>query len=215
MTLRSRPTPLLRLALLAALLGALPGRASAGGLDLRLQAWGGVSRYDVRGLKAGLPSQGRDLLQSDVNVYGGSLLLVLGGFDLGVLYEGGLVRHRTDTAVLTPLVGLGFDLGESLRIDLLAELGGHQVSNVQFSGGVDVTQAKAVWLPYAGLRPTLSLRLPAAHPSVILSVAPFARWDLIRTTTTVTLGQGTAVTTGSYELGGSTFGVVAGAGIEF
>jgi hypothetical protein len=199
--------------LLVALALAWPTGAAA--VDLRLQAWAGVSRYDARGLKDGVVTQGHDLLQSDVNVYAGSLLLVLGALDLGALYEGGVISGHADTAILTPLVGFGFDLGESWRIDLLGELGGHQVSNIRYSGGVDVSQARAVWLPYLGARPTLSLRLPAARPSLVVSVAPFARWDLNRTSSTITVTQGTTVTPTTYELGGTTFGVVVGAGIEF
>ena len=215
------PAPLLAaaLALAVALAVALPATARAEGIDLRLQIWAGVSRYDVHGLKDGVASQGsglgRDLLQSDVNLYAGSALLALGNLDLGALFEGGVVGGTTDTVVVTPLLGFGFDLGDTLRLDLLAELGGHKVTNVQFSGGVDVSQAKAVWLPYVGARPTLTLRLPTTRPSLALSVAPFARWDLNRSTTNITVTQGATVTPTTYQLGGTTFGLVVGAGIEF
>jgi hypothetical protein len=206
-----------RLALLAALSLALaPAARATDGIGLTLQVWGGVSRYDVSGLKAGVASQGQDLLQARANTYGATALLRLGGLDLGVLYEGRLVRQRTDSAVLTPVLGLAIPIGEVVRLDLLGELGGHQVTGVQFAGQVDVTQATSVWLPYVGARPTLSLRFPFGPLHLVASAAPFARWDLLRKEVSLTVtpsgGSGTVV---PYRLGGATFGVTAGAGLEF
>jgi hypothetical protein len=198
---------------LAALLA--PPAHAADGLALTLQVWGGVSRYDVEGLEAGIASQGRDLLQASAPSYGASALLRLGGLDLGVLYEGRLIRDRTDAVVLTPLVGLAVPLGEVVRIDLLAELGGHRVSGVQFDGQVDVSQAAAVWLPYLGFRPTLSLRFPLGPLHAVASVAPFARWDLIKRDASVTVSEsGSVAQPYPYRLGGATFGVALGAGFE-
>jgi hypothetical protein len=200
-----------RATMLAAALLAVPGSALAeDGLGLTLEAFAGVSRYDVAGLKAGLVSEGRDLLQSNMTAYGGALVLRLGHLDLGALYEGGLVRSKTDAAVITPLVGLALPLGEAVRIDLLGELGGHRISNVQFSGGLDISQAHTVWLPYVGVRPSLTVRLPY---HLIAFAAAFARWDLVRENATLTV-SGATVETRTYELGGTTFGAVAGAGLE-
>ncbi len=198
---------------LAALLA--PSARAADGLALTLQAWGGVSRYDVAGLESGVAGQGRDLLQARATTYGATALLRLGGLDLGVLYEGRLIRQRTDAAVLTPLVGLGVPLGEVVRLDLLAELGGHRVSGVQFDGAVDVSQAATVWLPYVGARPTLSLRFPMGPFHAVASVAPFARWDLIKRDASVTVTtSGATAQPYPYRLGGATFGVAIGAGLE-
>lgn len=206
---------MVRLAALAVLLAVAPPAGAADGLGLTLQLWGGVSRYDVAGLEAGIATQGRDLLQASANTYGASALLRLGGLDVGVLYEGRLIRERTDAAVLTPVVGLALPLGDVVRLDLLAELGGHRVSGVQFDGQVDVSQASAVWLPYVGARPTLTLRFPAGPLHVVASLAPFARWDLIHRDASITVtpsgGSGSVV---PYRLGGATFGFAVGAGLE-
>jgi hypothetical protein len=203
---------------LAALaLAGAPAAAHAGEtLGLTLQAWGAVSRYDVGGLRQGAQNAGwgRDLLQDRVGSYGGSVLLRLGNLDLGALVEGQLIRDRTDAAVVTPLVGLAVNLGTALRLDLLVELGGHRITNVQFAGQVDVSLARSVWLPYLGARPTFTVRFPAGPMRLVLSVAPFARWDLVKRTITLT-GGGSSVTTSSYDVGGATFGLAAGAGVEF
>lgn len=202
-------------ALLAALLVA-PGTVRADdswGLSLQL-LWG-VSRYDVGGLEAGIASQGTDMLQDSASMTGGIGLLRLGVLDLGVVYEGGSISGTADSAVLTPVVGLALPLGDSLRLDLLGELGGHKISNIAVSeGNVDYSSATSVWLPYVGVRPMLVLRLPIGPLKVIGSIAAFARWDLVKKDVTLEPVSGG---TGSlpYELGGTTFGLSAGAGLEF
>jgi len=202
-------------ALLAALLSiAGPARADDS-WGLSLQLLGGVSRYDVGGLKAGIANQGAAMMKDSAAMIGGMALLRLGARALGAVYEGGKITSAADSAVLTPVVGFALPLGESLRIDLLGELGGHKISNITTSnGGVDYSQAKAVWLPYVGARPMLSLRLPVGPVKVIGSIAAFARWDLMKRDTTLapTAGGSTSL---PYQLGGTTFGLTAGAGLEF
>jgi len=202
-------------ALLAALLS-LPGAARADDAwGLTLQVLWGVSRYDVGGLQAGLASQGAEMLTDSASMVGGLGLLRLGALDLGVLYEGGTISGTADSAVLTPEVGFALPLGEALRIDLLGELGGHKISNVTTSaGGVDFSQATAVWLPYLGVRPMLTLRLPLAGLKVVGSIAAFARWDLVKKDVALDPASGTS-TSLPYQLGGTTFGLSAGAGLEF
>ncbi len=117
--------------------------------------------------------------------------------------------------MLTPVVGLALPLGDSLRLDLLGELGGHKISNIAVSeGSVDYSSATSVWLPYVGVRPMLVLRVPIGPLKVIGSIAAFARWDLVKKDVTLEPVSGG---TGSlpYELGGTTFGLSAGAGLEF
>jgi hypothetical protein len=202
-------------ALLAALIS-VPGVARADdSWGFTLQLLWGVSRYDVGGLQAGLANQGADMLTDSASMVGGLGLLRLGALDLGVLYEGGTISGTAESAVLTPEVGFALPLGDSLRIDLLGELGGHQISNLTTSdGGVDYTQATAVWLPYLGVRPMLTLRLPLAGLKVVGSIAAFARWDLVKKEVALDPASGTS-TSLPYQLGGTTFGLSAGAGLEF
>ncbi len=210
------------------LAGALAGLATArpaaadvspnSAWSLTVSAWGGVSRYDVLGLKhgvAGIQSQdGRDLLNGDFNVRGGSAVLRLGWLDLGALAEGSAPTSRADSAVITPVAGIAWNLSDLFRLDLLGELGGHRISNIGTSGSFDVAQARTAWLPYVGVRPTLSLRLPLGPTRVVLSAAPFARWDLVQKQVTVTVSSGSTTTQNTYSVGGSTFGVVGAVGLE-
>jgi hypothetical protein len=216
--MRTRPAVLAVLAA-AALAGAAPARADVSpgsAWSLTLSAWGGVSRYDVLGLRHGISSvqsqDGRDLLQGEFNAYGGSAVLRLGWLDLGALYEGALLESRADSAVVTPLAGFALNLTDLLRLDVLGELGGHQISNIGVSQSFDVSQARTVWLPYVGVRPTLSLRLPVGPARLVLSAAPFARWDLVKKQVTVAVSGTTRQNT--YDVGGTTFGVVGGVGVE-
>ncbi|BDG04443.1 hypothetical protein [Anaeromyxobacter oryzae] len=185
--------------------------------SLTLTVWGGVSRYDVLGLAHGVSSvqsqDGRDLLQGDFDAYGGAAVLRLGWLDLGGLYEGALLRSRSDSAVVTPLVGVALNLTDWLRLDLLGELGGHRISNIGLSQDLDPSQAKSVWLPYVGVRPTLAFRVPFGPARLVLSAAPFARWDLVQKQVTVNV-SGTTTQRNTYDVGGSTYGVVGGMGIE-
>src|SRR5512133_938008 len=101
------------LALAAALALAVPAAASAGdGWSVTLGVWGGVSRYDVLGLEHGLGAvegaDGQKLLDGDAK-----------------------------SEVLTPLVGFAWDLSRHVRLDVLAELGGHRITGL----GTDVQLA--------------------------------------------------------------------------
>jgi hypothetical protein len=194
-------------ALAAALALAAPGLASAdvspgSGWSFTLSVWGGVSRYDVLGLEHGVGSLDRDDLDGELDAYGLSGVLRLGWLDLGALYEGSF-RRSTDSFVVTPLVGFKWDLTEMLRLDVLGELGGHRISNLG-------TDAESVWLPYVGVRPSLSLRLPLGFTRLVFSATPFARWDLVKKEVTTTGATGPV----RYDVGGSTFGVVGGIGLE-
>jgi len=207
------------IALVTAALAALPGGARADAApsapwSLTVQAWGGVQRYDVLGLDHAVGTNGgRDLLDGNVQALGASALFRAGWFDLGFLWEGSVLRQKTDSAILTPLVGVRTQLSDYVRLDLLAELGGHQLTNVGLSDGVSAAAADTVWLPYAGLRPTLSFTTPLGPLRAVFSAAPFVRWDLVGTTVKVKVG-GVTSEVDSYDAGGTTYGLAIGAGIE-
>lgn len=208
--------------LAAAVLLALAAPAAAdtspnSGWSLTGTVWAGMSNYDVMGVRdaaTGLGGQDRqDLLDGNFDVKGASLVLRLGWLDLGALYEGTLIDDRADSAVLTPVAGIAWNLTDLIRLDLLGELGGHRISNIGVQNGVDVSDARTVWVPFVGVRPTVSLRFPVGPTRLILQVAPFARWDLDKQTITIT-GPSGAESRTTYEIGGSTVGVVGGVGLE-
>lgn len=205
------------LAVLVPAAGAADASASAP-WSLTLGVWGGVSRYDVLGLQHGIgtlePEDAADLLEGNFDTWGGSVLLRLGWFDMGLLYERTPGEGGAESAVITPVAGVAWNLAGWLRLDVLGELGGHQISNIGASGSFDVSEAETVWLPYLGIRPTLSLRLPLGPLRAIVSLAPFARWDLVQEEVTIEVTSGAMTTLNTYEVGGTTFGIVVGAGIE-
>lgn len=203
------------LALVAAVALAAPGAGAASdALSLTLGVWGGVSRYDVLGLQHGVGNvgseDGKDLIEGDFDTVGASALLRLGWFEIGALYEGTLFDAEAQSEVVTPLVGFKWDLTGFLRLDVLAELGGHRITNIGAGNEVLSETPETVWLPYVGIRPGLSLRLPLGPTRVVVSATPFARWDLVKKEVT----YGTEETHTVYEVGGSTFGVVGGLGLE-
>lgn len=208
----------LALAILAAGAVSIAAPARADGWSLTVSGWGGRSRHDELGLKhglSGLQSQDRrDLLDGDFDTWGASALLRLGSLDVGALYQGTLLDARANSDVLTPLVGFAVDLSDTVRLDLLGELGGHRISSIGTSGSFAVAEARTTWLPYVGVRPMLSLRLPFGPLHAVLSVSPFARWDLVKRQVTVTVSDGTTTTRNTYDVGGSTFGLLGGVGIE-
>jgi hypothetical protein len=208
---------LVALAAAAAAILAPPATASAyhDSWSVTVGIWGGVSRYDVLGLKHGIGTVGteerQDLIDGNFDTVGAQTILRIGWLDLGLLYEGTLVDTSADSEILTPLVGFKWDVARWLRLDLLAELGGHKITNIG-SGNELATETRTVWLPSLGIRPSISYRLPVGPLHLLLSVTPFARWDLVKKDVDVESGPGSWT---SYEAGGSTFGLVGGGGIEF
>jgi hypothetical protein len=203
------------LALAAALAVLAPrGASAAEGWSLTLGVWGGVSHYDVLGLAHGVGNvggaDGRDLIQGNFNTVGGSALLRIRWFDVGLLYEGTLLDTSARNEVLTPVLGFAWDLSRHVRLDVLGELGGHRITGIG-SGNDGVSETKTVWLPYLGVRPSLSYRVPVGPAFLVLSATPFARWDLVKKDVSV---RTSSLDPTVYEAGGSTFGLVLGAGIE-
>ncbi len=201
---------------LAAALAVAPRPASAAeGWSLTLGVWGGVSHYDVLGLAHGVASvgaaDGQDLIQGNFDTVGAQGLLRIRWLDLGVLYEGTLLDTDAKNEILTPVVGIAWDLSERVRLDLLGELGGHRVTGVGSGNDLLAEPPKTVWLPSVGVRPSLSYRMPFGPAGLVLSATPFARWDLVKKDVSV---QTSSVDPTVYEVGGTTFGLVVGAGIE-
>jgi hypothetical protein len=203
------------LALAAAIALAAPRTGSAmEGWSLTVGVWGGVSHYDILGLQHGVANvgaaDGQDLIQGNFDTVGGSALLRIRWLDLGVLYEGTLLDGDAKSEILTPEIGFAWDLSERTRLDLLFELGGHRITGIG-SGNDLITETKTVWLPSVGIRPSFSYRLPAGPAALVLSLTPFVRWDLVRKDVSVPTSS---LDPTVYEAGGTTFGVVLGAGIE-
>ena len=205
------PSAILALLQAAALAAAGGARADESSWSLTLGGWAGAAKYDVLGLEHGVSSlNGQDLLAGTHPVAGGSAVVRVGPLELGALYEGTLSEHDATSDVITPLFGFALDLSERWRLELLGEVGGHRIS---WTASDPLGSVHTVWLPYIGARPSLALRLPAGGLRLVLSVTPFARWDLARRQVDVQSSSGTSTRT-TYDVGGTTFGLVGGVGIE-
>lgn len=208
------------LALVALLAAVAPGAARADASQgapwsLTVTAWAGLSRYDVLGLPHGVAAVGsqerRDLIDGNFNALGAEAVLRIRWFEAGLLYEGTLIDRGAGSEVVTPLVGFAWDFGRSFRLDALAELGGHRITRIG-TGNDLVTGTGTVWLPSFGVRPSISWRMPLGPVRLVAALTPFARWDIVRKTVSVSTTSPDTRTT--YEAGGSTFGVVGGVGFE-
>ncbi len=204
----------LALAAAAALASPRASRAHDGSWSVTVSAWAGLSRYDVLGLKHGVGDVGsgerQDLIDGNFNALGAQAVVRIGWLDLGLLYEGTLVNRSADSEVVTPLVGFKWDVARTMRLDFIGELGGHKIANIG-SGNALATETRTVWLPSLGVRPGISYRMPVGSVHLVLSLTPFARWDLVKEQVDVQSGSGSWT---SYEAGGSTFGLVGAVGLE-
>lgn len=197
-------------ALLLAL--AAPSKVGAlGPLSLTLEGWGGAQRVDplhlTGGTAAGITPSADDLLAETVDAIGVSLIAKTSFLEVGLSYDRSWTPRRTQVSTLTPVAGVAVDLG-SFRLELLGEYGGHRYGQIAGSG-------ERVTVPFVGVRPGLSLRLPIAG-SVRLVVGAwfFSRWDL-STYAVAVPAPPPALGTSVYVNGrGPTMGVVGRLGFE-
>ncbi len=193
-------TRTLRLALsLALALAAAPALADTFALDLSLH--GGLDKYDAVGLKSGLDSTdftSKQQLKDASQSYGATAILRLGGLEVGAIGELGRPGKGNDTTVIGALGGLNFGLGP-IRLEALAEVGGHRYGNALDNTAVITGSKRSDWLTYVGLRPGLAFQL---SDHLFVGVWAFARWDVNKRTISVATVNGPAV----YEVGGSQFG---------
>lgn len=185
-------------------------------MSLTLEGFGGVAHHDLLGLGRDMPGPAPgDALRGRAGDLGTSAILRLGGFEVGALWAGSLNFTSAQTTVLGPLVGFAIDPIPLLRIELLGEVGGHEIRNIELSSA----KMTSTWLPYAGIRPGVSLRFPAGatrSTRFVVGVWGFARWDLAHKQMAVEgAGPAGAPAALPYDVGGSSVGVAMRFGIEF
>ena len=113
---------------------------------------------------------------------------------------------------MSPLFGFAFDPIPWLRLELLGEIGGHRVGDLAASEAENVEDLRELWLPYAGIRPGVSLRMPFTFGRLVMGVWGFGRWDLQKKEVQVSYaGVPDPV---PYEVGGSTYGLLGRIGFE-
>jgi hypothetical protein len=165
---------------------------------------------DFRAAVAGAAADD-DLSESSLQIAGGTLLLDLGGLELGAIVDKTFGDGVTQTA-LGGLVGLR--LGDKLRLDLLGEAGGHRFGDFSDDPSVVTASSSDEWLFYVGLRPGLAYRidlLPGV--GILVGVWGFVRWDVTDKSVPITV-RGATGAPGDLELGGVSVGATLRAGIE-
>jgi hypothetical protein len=187
-------------ALGAAALLAAP--AAAKGTGLQIEGFYGLERPPSTSFSAAVSGIGSasDLFSSSLQLAGGDVLVDLGGLELGAI---GDVTFGHDSASQTALGGLiGFAAtAAGMKIDLLAEAGGHRIGDFTNNPDVVTASSSSAWLFYVGLRPGVSFQLGGP---VSLGAWVFVRWDVTSDNVPVTVGS--AASAGSYKLGGTTIG---------
>jgi len=202
------------LALAAALALGAPAAASADIFSLSLTVWGGRQYSNVLTAKQDLASfSSKDVIDGRFNTWGTQALARIAMFDAGLLFEGGFPGSGPKSGVVTPVFGVNWSF-PIIKLDLLGEFGGHRVTNIGQSDQFTAASTQTTWLPQAGLRFGVSLRAPMGPVGLVLTVTPYARWDLVRKTVTVPGAGADAGTFRAYSVGGSTYGVIGGIGIE-
>jgi hypothetical protein len=197
---------------LVALAILLPPHA-ASALGLAIEGLYGFVRppaADFRASVAGAAADD-DLSDSSLQLAGGTVLLDLGGFELGAIIDQTFGDGVQQTAV-GGLVGLR--LGDKLRLDLLGEAGGHRFGDIRDDPSVVTASSSDEWLFYVGLRPGLAYRIDLVPGAgLLVGVWGFVRWDVTDKNVPVTVGG--AGDAGDVELGGVSVGATLRAGIEF
>jgi hypothetical protein len=156
-----------------------------------------------------------DLIDSSLNIAGGDLILHLGMFELGAIADVSWKSGSASQTAIGALVGVGGDLGGKLRLEALAEIGGHRYGNFTENPDIVTASSSSEWLAYVGLRPGIAYRAPFGDMGLIIGIWGFVRWDLSTADVPVTVGTAADNSPGSVELGGATIGAVARIGFDF
>jgi hypothetical protein len=149
------------------------------------------------------------LYSSSLQNAGGDVLLGGGLFQLGAIGDITWKGNNPTQSAIGALAGLRFDLG-GLRLDALAEAGGHRYGNFAKNPQVVTASTASEWLPYVGLRPGVAFKV---YPGVFVGVWGFARWDLTRKDVTISASS----TSPGFpaKLGGTTIGATLRLGLDF
>jgi hypothetical protein len=193
----------------------LPESAWGAAPGVAIEGLYGIARPPEADFRAAVSGAANDddFSESSLQIAGGTLLLNFGALELGAVLDTTFGDGVTQTAI----GGLaGLRLGEELRLDLLAEAGGHRFGNVADDPSVLTASSADEWLFYVGLRPGLAYRIELGAPGglgFLLGIWGFARWDVTDKNVPVTVRGTSGTAPGEVELGGTTIGLTLRAGI--
>ncbi len=192
----------------------VPATASA---TVSVEAFYGITRPPSADFSAAVSGARNDpdLIDNSLNIAGGDLILHLGMFELGAIADVSWKSGSASQTAIGALVGFGGDVGGTLRLEVLGEIGGHRYGDFTENPDIVTASSSSEWLAYVGLRPGIAYRIPVGDMGVLIGVWGFVRWDLSTSDVPVTVGTATDNSPGSVELGGATIGAVARIGLDF
>jgi hypothetical protein len=197
----------LTLGLLAAAL-LVPATAHA---LVTVEGFYGIARPPSADLHTATSGTASSIYSSSLQMAGGDVLLGGGLFQLGAIGDVTWKSNSPTQSAIGALAGLRLDLGP-LRLDALAEAGGHRYGNFAKNPTVVTASKSEQWLAYVGLRPGVAYTI---IPGVFVGVWGFARWDLTNKNVGVTYTSGNVLNAGSIKLGGTTVGATLRLGLDF
>lgn len=182
-----------------------------------IEAFYGLARPSSADFSAAVSGAANDpdLVASSLNIAGGNLILHLGLLEVGAIADVSWKSGSASQTALGALVGVGGDVGRSLRLELLGEVGGHRYGNFTENPDIVTSSSSSEWFAYVGVRPGIAFRFPMGDAAFLVGVWGFARWDLTTSDVPVTVGSADSASPGSVELGGTTIGAVARIGFDF
>ena len=189
--------------------------------DLTLESWVGPARFGAQSFKSGSGCGGnlctQEMLNGTLATGGVSLVARSGRYAFGILFDGSGKFDTVDTtdAHLGALGGVAHDPVRWLRLEALGEIGAHEVIDIGLAG-IAASGDTHVWLPYAGIRPGITLRLGVVGPlRFVTGFWAFARFDLAHRDAVVSFYQ-RSLPDGSaqYHVGGWNLGFAYRLGFE-
>ena len=182
-----------------------------------LEAFYGISRPPSGSFHAAVSGAADDphLLRDSLQIAGGNFILHLGTFEVGAIADTSWRSNSASQTAIGGLLGIGGDLGRSVRLELLGEVGGHRYGNFVENSRIVTASSSSEWLAYVGVRPGIAFRITQGSPSVLIGIWGFARWDLQNKDVPVTVASVDNTAPGRIELGGTTIGAVARLGLDF
>ncbi|SRR6266568_1681321 len=193
---------------IAALL--VPATASAS--SIRIEGFYGLERPPSISFSSAVSGAGSasasDLYKTSLQLAGGDVLVNLGGLELGAIVDTTFGNSSPSQTALGGLAGVGLELG-GLKLDLLAEAGGHRFGNFADNPDIVTSSSSSDWLFYVGLRPGITFNLGGP---ISLGLWAFVRWDVTSHDLPVTVGS--ASSAGTYSLGGTTIGATIRLGFD-
>ncbi len=156
-----------------------------------------------------------NLFDNSLQIAGGDLILHLGLLEIGAIADFSWKSGSARQTAFGGLIGVGGDLGNAVRLELLGEVGAQRYGDFLENRRVITASSDEEWFAYVGVRPGIAFRFNPGKPGFLIGLWGFARWDLDSSDVRVTVESADQTSLGSLEVGGTTIGAVARVGYDF